>query len=130
MARAFWNHLRNRPTAQIELVNSSSRLPRSLVADTGAGSTRDGYELILSENDCRLFGGEPARSLILGGAYSGQFSVYVVQIEIPELAFRRYHRAVGVPSLPSGFDGIACFRFLNQFYYGNFGDPKRFGLEL
>jgi hypothetical protein len=27
------------------------------------------------------------------------------------------------------FDGIACFRFLNRFTYGNFGDPGQFGLE-
>ena len=30
---------------------------------------------------------------------------------------------------PAGFDGIACFGFLNLFTYGNFGDPALFGLE-
>jgi hypothetical protein len=25
--------------------------------------------------------------------------------------------------------GLACFRFLNRFTYGNFGAPERFGLE-
>jgi hypothetical protein len=27
------------------------------------------------------------------------------------------------------FDGLACFRFLNRFGYGNFRDPGVFGLE-
>jgi hypothetical protein len=31
--------------------------------------------------------------------------------------------------VPRPFDGIACFRFLNRFTYGNFGDPNQFGLE-
>jgi hypothetical protein len=37
---------------------------------------------------------------------------------------------VGVAQLPQGFDGIACFKFLNKFRYGNFGDPCCFGLDL
>jgi hypothetical protein len=36
---------------------------------------------------------------------------------------------VGVRSVPAGFDGIACFAFLDRFTYGNFGDPGQFGLE-
>jgi hypothetical protein len=35
-----------------------------------------------------------------------------------------------VPAYPVGFGGIACFRFLNRFTYGNFGDPNQFGLEI
>jgi hypothetical protein len=38
-------------------------------------------------------------------------------------------RAVGVPAVPPGFDGLVCFSFLNRFTYGNFGDPSQFGLE-
>jgi hypothetical protein len=38
--------------------------------------------------------------------------------------------AVGVPDPQNDFDGIACFRFLNRFTYGNFGDQGSFGLEL
>jgi hypothetical protein len=37
---------------------------------------------------------------------------------------------VGVPYPPPDFDGIACFRFLNRFTYGNFGDKNAFGLEI
>jgi hypothetical protein len=38
-------------------------------------------------------------------------------------------RAVGVPNAPKGLDGIAGFRFLNRFTYGNFGNALEFGLE-
>jgi hypothetical protein len=41
----------------------------------------------------------------------------------------RQVRAAAVPAFPAGFDGVAGFRFLNRFTYGNFGDPTRFGLE-
>ena len=34
-----------------------------------------------------------------------------------------------LPGVPRGLDGLACFRFLNRFSYGNFGDPGQFGLE-
>jgi len=32
-------------------------------------------------------------------------------------------------ALPPGFNGLACFGFVNRFTYGNFGDPSQFGLE-
>jgi hypothetical protein len=35
-----------------------------------------------------------------------------------------------IPNPPTGFDGIACFRFLNRFTYGNFGAATHFGLEV
>jgi hypothetical protein len=39
--------------------------------------------------------------------------------------------ALAVPDalLPPGLDGLAGFRFLNTFNYGNFGDPDQFCLE-
>jgi hypothetical protein len=105
------------------------RVKRNLLADTGAGPARAPFELLLAELDCRLAGGKPAEPVVLGGAYAGLFPVYRVQMEIPELAFRRSIRVGGVPTVPAGFGGIAGFRFLNRFTYGNFGDPTRFGLE-
>src|SRR5207249_3053747 len=33
---------------------------------------------------------------------------------------------VGVFRVPPGFDGIAGFRFLNRFHYGNSADPSSF----
>jgi hypothetical protein len=52
-----------------------------------------------------------------------------LKVQVPSLGFVHNLRAVGVPSVPAGFDGIACFRFLNRFHYGNFGDPSHFSLE-
>jgi hypothetical protein len=46
----------------------------------------------------------------------------IVEITLTEVA-------VGVQTPPTGFDGIACFRFLNRFTYGNFGSSTQFGLE-
>jgi hypothetical protein len=113
----------------LTLTAGGQPLPRNLVADTGAGSRNSAFQLILEEVDCLLCGGIPYTSTRLGGAYVGVFPIYVIPVRIPALGFDRYLRAVGVPSVPAGFDGIACFGFLNRFTYGNFGDPSQFGLE-
>jgi hypothetical protein len=76
-----------------------------------------------------LCGGKPFKTVALGGAYSGAHPVYLIPIEIPTLNFSARVFAVGVTSPPDGFDGIACFRFLNRFTYGNFGTKNEFGLE-
>jgi hypothetical protein len=103
--------------------------PRTLLADTGAGSQTSAQDLILEESDCLLCGGIPCPSVLLGGAYAGSFPVYDLPVQVPALGFVQNLRAVGVSSVPRGFDGIACFRFLNRFTFGNFGDPSQFGLE-
>jgi hypothetical protein len=54
---------------------------------------------------------------------------FILVVEIPTLSFRDNVTVVGVPNPPPDFDGIACFRFLNRFTYGNFGDKNAFGLE-
>jgi len=104
-------------------------IERTLLADTGAGSLFSGFELILDEDDCLLCRGNPLQPIPLGGAYVGVFPVYLLPLQVPALGFSGDVRAVGVPSALAGFDGIACFKFLNRFQYGNFGDPTRFGLE-
>jgi hypothetical protein len=104
-------------------------LVRQLIADTGAATAQAGFELVLQENDCLVCGGIPSHPVTLGGAYIGSFPVYVVRLQIPALSFDHHLRAAAVPACPAGFDGIAGFRFLNRFTYGNFGDPSRFGLE-
>jgi hypothetical protein len=48
---------------------------------------------------------------------------------VPGLGFDQDVLVVGIAAPPAGFDGVACFRFLNQFTYSNFGDPQQFGLE-
>jgi hypothetical protein len=48
---------------------------------------------------------------------------------VPGLGSAQDVLVVGIAAPPVGFDGVACFRFLNQFTYDNFGDPLQFGLE-
>jgi hypothetical protein len=102
---------------------------RNLIADTGAGSRRDVFELILDEDDCLQCGGIPIHQVRLSGAYQGRFPVYLVDVRIPGLAFEDSVPVVGVSKLPQGFDGIACFKFLRRFNYGNFDNPVCFGLD-
>ncbi len=131
MPRVQWPLWRNRPCVQIVLSGTaaSQPLPRTLLADTGAGSRRVPFELILDETDCLRCGGLPRIWVTLRGAYRGRFRVYEIAVRLPALGFAQNLRAVGVPSILTEFDGIACFRFLNRFTYGNFGDPGQFGLE-
>jgi hypothetical protein len=103
--------------------------PLTLLADTGAGSRSAAIELLLDEDDCILGNGKPDQPVILRGAYAGTFPTYVLPVRLPARGFDQQLRVVGVTPAPPGFDGIACFTFLNRFTYGNFGDPGQFGLE-
>src|SRR5689334_15515323 len=85
---------------------------RTLLADTGAGLHNTVFDLILDEDDCLLCGGNPDQPVTLGGAYTGSFPTYVLPVQIPTLGFSQALRVVALPSVPAGFDGIACFRFL------------------
>jgi len=131
MARRLWPFLRDRPRVQIDLVLAAGGQPlaRDLLADTGAGTARAGFELVLAETECLTAGGIPLHPVLLSGAYAGSFPVYLVRVQLPDLGFDHYVSAVGVPKVPTGFDGIAGFRFLNRFEYGNFGDRLQFGLD-
>ncbi len=132
MPRATWPLFRGKPRIEIVLAYALSGSPttRNLLADTGAGSDRALFELILDENDCITCNGNLAGTVQLGGAYSGSFPVYSVRVTIPQLGFAGDVRVIGASRTPPGFDGIAGFRFLNRFNYGNFGDKGMFGLEL
>lgn len=131
MPRATWPLLNARPRIEIILSTSVTGLQssRDLVADSGAGSMQAAFEMILAESDCLAGGGRLITTVNLGGAYSGAYSLYAVRVRMPQLAFDQHLQVVGVPSPPAGFDGLAGFRFLNRFTYGNFGDPTQFGLE-
>lgn len=131
MPRMKWPLRSGRPCVQIVLTLAADGqiFPRTVLADTGAGSLTAGIELILEEDDCLLCGGNPEQLATLGGAYVGSFPIYILPVQLPALGFAQNVRVVGVPSVPAGFDGIACFSFLNRFHYGNFGDPGVFGLE-
>lgn len=131
MPRVEWPLRHGRPCVEIVLTLAASGqpLPRTLLADSGAGSLLSGFEVILEEDDCLLCSGISVQPVILGGAYVGSFPLYDLPVQVPALGFSKMARVVGVPAVPAGFDGIACFPFLNCFHYGNFGDPSIFGLE-
>lgn len=78
---------------------------------------------------CLLCGARPLKAVVLGGAYVGSYPAYLLRVEVPALGFDKAVPVVGVPSPPAAFDGIACFRFLNRFTYGNFGVDSQFALE-
>jgi hypothetical protein len=97
--------------------------------DTGAGTSQDDLELILTESDCRLCGDQQGDQVVLTGAYRGTFNIYSLRVQVPALGFDQDVEVVAVPSGFDGFDGTATFPFLNRFHYGNFGNPAQFGLE-
>jgi hypothetical protein len=131
MPREEWPHRGGRPCVQIvlTLARGGQPYPRTLLADTGAGSQISGFELILDEDDCVLCGGNPLLPVTLSGAYTGAFPTYLLAVQLPALGFAKNLWVVGVPSISTGFNGLACFGFLNRFHYGNFGNPGVFGLE-
>jgi hypothetical protein len=134
MSRATWPLERNRPVVQVQLVDTASghKITRTLLVDTGAGSLYAPFELILSASDCQQYMVlQSSDDVALGGAIVGTYPIYAVQVEIPELTVARRIRVVAVPdtACPAGLHGIACFRFLTSFPYGNFGARQRFGLE-
>jgi hypothetical protein len=131
MPRILWPLWNDQPCVEVVLTLAAGgqQVTRNLLADTGAGSRTSNFQLILEENDCLLCGGYWFQNVTLGGAYIGSFPSYVVPVRIPALRFDQDVLVVGVPSVLAGFDGLACFSFLNRFTYGNFGDPGQFGLE-
>jgi hypothetical protein len=131
MPRVTWPLLQGCPAIRVvlTLAAGSQPLPLNLLADTGAGHSASRFELILEESDCLLCGGQPRAPVLLGGAYAGSFPLYQLRVQVPELGFDVPVAAVGVPACQPGFGGIAGFRFLNRFTYGNFGDSAEFGLE-
>jgi hypothetical protein len=128
-----WQLQNESPVVEVHLRDplTGSTVPRTLLADTGAGRRNSKFELVLSDADCQRLGGQPIARVGLGGALIGQFPVYAVWVEIPARGVVRQVDVAAVPTsqLPHGLDGIAAFRFLNSFTYGNFGDANLFGLE-
>jgi hypothetical protein len=129
--RVVWPLQHGMPCVEVVLTValSGQTIPRTLLADTGAGSSTATFQLILDEDDCLFCGGLPGASTTLGGAYVGSVPQYDLFVQIPALGFAQKLRVVGVSSVTAGFEGIAAFSFLNRFTYGNFGDPSQFGLE-
>jgi hypothetical protein len=132
MPPAQWPLQNERAVIQVvwSLSSGGQGLVRYLIADTGAGSRQSVFQLILAEHDCQRGGGILLGHAPLGGAYAGSFPLYLVDIRISQLNYHEPVPVVGVPQVPRGFDGIAGFKFLNRFHYGNFGNPDSFGLDL
>lgn len=132
MPHVQWPLQLGRPCVKVVLTQmpGAHSIVRTLLGDTGAGARKSAFELLLDEHDCLLCDGNLDSPVQLSGAFVGTFPTYFVEVKIPALSFHRHIRAVAVPSLPAGFDGIACFSFLSRFTYGNFGNPDEFGLEL
>ncbi|MBY0232046.1 MAG: hypothetical protein K2W96_22405 [Gemmataceae bacterium] len=129
MPRAVWLLQGGRPCVSIVLtLDDGTEVDAELLADTGGGAAHATSDLILPEDDCRLCGAVAVSTADLEGAYSGTFPLFKIRVRIPALAFDEEVDVVGVPSV-DGFAGLACFRFLDRFGYGNFGDPALFGLE-
>lgn len=131
MPRVQWPLHQGRPQIEviIRLAGTRQAVVRRLVADTGAGTIFDPFQLILEEDDCLQCGGIPISQVRLSGAFKGEFPIYLVDASIPKLGFDEAIPVVGIRRPPRGFDGIACFRFLARFKYGNHGDQSRFCLE-
>ena len=131
MPRIEWPVADGRPIVQVELetAQGTSRT-RTLLADTGAGTLTSLFDVVLGETDCRACSGRPFGTISLRGAFQGNHLVYMVRLRVAQLKFDRYVRAVAAPSLPPGLDGIAGFRFLSQFTYGNLGGRDTFGSEV
>jgi hypothetical protein len=127
MPRVLWPLQHGRPCVQIvlTLTRGGHPWPLTVIADTGGGSLTAGFDLVLSDVECKFCGGKWISSMPIVGAYAGSFPLYELRVRVPALGFDQVLRAVGVPLPPTGFDGVACFSFLNQFTYGNFGDPGR-----
>jgi hypothetical protein len=130
MPRVTWPFVTDRPAVRIGVMLGGQLTTIVLHADTGAGATSSAFELILLESDCWRCGNPLPWLMDLTGAHAGgPYHLFRVRVQIPALAFDDVLTAVGVPTVPIGFRGVAGFRFLNRFTYGNFGDPAHFGLE-
>src|SRR5262245_25832412 len=129
MPRVTWQLLHARPTVRAVLLPDGEPATFDLLADTGAGSNNEVFDLILTESDCLLCGTPVGWDVSLSGAYTGRYPLFVVRLQIPAIRYDDDVLAVGVPAVPEGFRGTAGFRFLNRFDYGNFGNPALFGLE-
>lgn len=130
MPRATWPLRNDRPGIRVEAMLGGQHTTIDLHADTGAGAASSAFELLLLESDCWLCGRPEDSRIERTGTYAGgYYLLFRVRVQIPALALDDELDAVGVPAVPDGFRGVAGFRLLNRFDYGNFGNPGHFGLE-
>jgi hypothetical protein len=84
----------------LTLTQGGYPFPRTLLADTGAGSRAAGFDLVLPEAECLMCGGIWFPPVPLGGTYLGSFPLYELAVGVPALGFNQRLFAVGVPSIP------------------------------
>lgn len=133
MPRATWPLCDGRPVVHLIFHPPIDARPlsRTLLADTGAGRLQSRWHLLLSEEDCYVLKLHEVYPVSLTRAYDGTFPAYLVRVSIPSLITTKVLVAVAVPAadLSPGLDGLAGFRSLNSFGYGNFDAPTQFGLQ-
>jgi hypothetical protein len=115
MPRITWPLLNDRPSVRVVLTSGGRPMTSTLLADTGAGSNKEVFDLMLEVGACRQCGNAVGWDVSLSGAYAGRFPLYALRVQVPALRFDDDLLAVGVPVVPDGFEGTACFRFLNRF---------------
>lgn len=132
MSATLWTLRHDRPMIEVAAasVYGGPEIVCHLIADTGAGSRQSVFELVLEEQTCLSCGGVVMGQVQLAGAYSGAFPMYLVQIRVAPLNFDEPVPVAGVRRVPQGFDGIAGFKFLKRFHYGNFSSSEQFGLDV
>ena len=89
MPRMLWPLRHGRPCVEIvlTLTQGGHPFPRTLLADTGAGSHTDPFALVLDEGECLMCGGFAYLSVPLGGSYAGLFPLYDLSVQVPALGF-------------------------------------------
>jgi hypothetical protein len=130
MPRVTWPLLNDRLAIRVQVMFGVQATTIELHADTGAGAASSAFDLLLLESECWLCGRPTGKLIRLTGAHAGgPYYLFDVRVQIPALSFDADLSVVGVPTVPDGFKGVAGFRLLNRFDYGNFGNPALFGLE-
>src|SRR5579872_3425277 len=92
MPRVVWPLQDGMPCVEVVLTValSGQTISRTLLADTGAGSSTSSFQLILDEDDCLNCGGFCVSTGTVGGAYAGRFPLYDLFVELPALGFAQY----------------------------------------
>jgi hypothetical protein len=89
MPRVVWPLLHGQPMVKVVLTQAADgqQVSRQLLGDTGAGTEQDNLKIFLTEADCLLCGGSSVPPVLVGGAYTGTFPVYILRVQVPALDF-------------------------------------------
>ena len=107
MPRITWPLVNDRPNVRVILTSRGQPTTLTLLADTGAGSNKEVFDLILEVRACRQCGFAVGWDVSLSGGYGGRFPLYALRVQVPALRFDADLLAVGVRVVPDSFDGTA-----------------------